>query len=214
MPTNLVAATVLSLQLVLPAFDQFADRAELGLRLPLVEKRLTKSHVGRSSPSLMAIFDDRHQFNWNSSPTDTYKGSVGYYDNQNSVPRMERSKLPELAKQKSLLSTIEAKEIAEQGLKNLGYDLKKVKAGPPVVRQWTYDSQKPGEESVPLPAFGLRWFPKGKKNPHWSEVLVEMEVSGLTKKVTRFTASPAAVKAVAVDLRQFMTNRTDKPRAP
>ena len=80
-----------------------------------------------------------------------------------------------------------------------------------MVRRWTYDPQEPGEEQLLLPGFGLRWFPKGKKKPHWSELLVEIEVSGLSKKITRFEALHGAADVVAIDLRQFTTNRTEKP---
>jgi len=214
MATNAVAAIVLSAQLVLPAFNRFAERAVIDVRLPLEENRITKSHSGKLSPSLMVIFDHHHQFNWNSHREAPYIGEINYYDNKSSVARLEGPQLRELTKQKSVISTNEAREVAELCLKNLGFDLKKVKAGPPHVIQWMFDPEKPGAEQVPLPAYAVRWFPKGIKEPHWSQQLVQIEVSGLTKKVTSFSSLHGAAAAVAIDLRHFMTNRTEKIQGP
>lgn len=217
MATNLIANGILSLQLLLPAFNEFADRAELGVRLPLDEKRVTKSYVSKNQigPGAMAVFDGQHQFNWTSSTNSPWTGRFLYYDNSNSVARIDRSKLPELAKLKSVISTNEAREIAERCLKELGYDLKKVNAAPPIVHQWTYDPRQPGEDAVLLPAFGLRWLPEGATEPHWSQILLEMEVSGLSGKITRFEPRSGAAKASSIDLRKFTvaTNRTELPPA-
>jgi len=95
-------------------------------------------------------------------------------------------------------------------LKNLGFDLKKIKAGPPRVGQFTYQ-ENPEDDPMLVPLFGIRWFPKSVKKPEWHDRLVEVQVSGLTKKIVYFSASPAADVGVAIDLRQFMTNRTEKP---
>lgn len=218
MATNLIANGIITLQLLLPAFNEFADRAELGLRLPLDEKRVTKSYISKNqlSPGAMAVFDGQHQINWNSSTNNPWTGRFLYYDNSNSVAKVERTKLPELAKLKSVIPTNGAREIAERCLKKLGYDLKKANAAPPIVYQWTYDPQQPGEDAVLLPAFGLRWLPEGTREPHWSQILLEMEVSGLTRRITRFEPQPGAAKASSIDLREFTftTNRIENKLAP
>jgi hypothetical protein len=211
MPTNIVAASILSLQIVLPAFNQFAEKAGLDIQLPLEEKRVTRSYVGKKSASLMATFDQRHQFNWFSVHGNTFQGRIYYEDLEASAPRRSDSQSRELTKRPSLISTNEAKELGDRCLKNLGFDFRKIKAGAPHVGQYTYQD-KPEDERALMPFFGIRWFPKGKKKPEWHDILVEMEVSGLTKKIVRFTPSPRADKAVAVDLRGFMTNRTENPR--
>lgn len=210
--TNLVASGVLSLQLLLPGFNHFAERAALDVQIPLEERRVTKSHVGKLSSSLMATFDDRHQFNWHSTEHDVYKGRI-YYTDRELNGSIGGLRFRQLTNQPALITTNEARAIAEQALKNLGFDLKKIKAGEPRVGQFTYQ-EKPGDVPMPVPLFGVRWFPKRIKKPDWHDILVELEVSGRTKKVVYFSASPAADSAVAVDLRQFMTNRTGNIRPP
>jgi len=207
--TNLVASGVLSLQLLLPAFNQFAERAALDMQLPLEERRITKSHVGKFSSSLMATFDDRHHFVWHSTERDVYKGRI-YYTDRELNGSVGPSKFRQLTNQPALISTNEARAIAEQCLKNLGFDLKKIKAGEPRVGQFTYQ-EKPTDQPMPVPLFGVRWFPKRIRKPEWHDILVEVEVSGRMKKIVYFSASPGADDGVAIDLRQFRTNRTEKP---
>jgi hypothetical protein len=209
MPANLITNGLLSLQLLLPVFNQFAERAGLDIALPLNDSRVTKSYVSKNKNALMVVFDGHYQFNWDSVPEDVLKGRILYYDNSNSVARLEGPRLADLTGRKSLISSNEASEIAERCLKKLGYDLGKAKADPPRVVQWMY-----GEEKIPLPAYSVRWFPNGSKKPHWSELLVEVEVSGLTKRVTRIESLHGATSATVVDIRKFMTNRTDKARPP
>jgi hypothetical protein len=204
MPTNALSASFLSLQLVLPAFNEFAARGGLDVELPLAERRVTKSHIGKLSPSVMAVLDHRHQFNWNSRTNSIYEGHIHYYDNSNSVTRMERQRLRELVQYQSVISTNEARQIAERFLTSLGYNLTRLRVGPPRVGHYTYQ-ENPGDQPTPVPMFGVRWFPKGKEKPEWQDVLVEIEVSGLSKRIVRFTASPDAAKAVTIDLRRFKT---------
>jgi len=56
---------------------------------------------------------------------------------------------------------------------------------------------------VPLPGYVIRFIKKGVKKPEWHDSHMEIEVSGLTKKITRFTASPQLFKAVSVDLSKY-----------
>ena len=53
MDTNLI---LLSLQLVLPAFNNFAQKADLGIPLPLEQKQVTKTNTAKYGSSVMAIF--------------------------------------------------------------------------------------------------------------------------------------------------------------
>jgi len=207
--TNLVVTGALSLRLLMPAFNHVAERAHLDVQLPLGEGRVTKFYIGKGSPSLMATIDSHHQFNWHSTERDFYKGRIYYRDTEFNGS-IGPSGFRQLTNQVSIISTNEAKAIAERCLKDLGFDLKKIKASEPVVGQFTYQ-EKPGDIPMPVPLFGIRWFPKRVKNPEWHDRLVEIQVSGLTRKIVYLSASPAADTAVAIDLRQFMTNRTEMP---
>jgi len=212
MATNVIAVSALSLQLLLPAFNDFAQRAGLDMRLPLNEKRVTKSVAGKNQPSFMAVFDGHHQFNWHSEPDAIHRGRLSYYDNSNSISRLDGPKRRDLAGRVSLISTNEALAIALACLKNLGYDLAKLDATPPRVKQFTFLEEKRDAEPQPLPAFIIEWNKKIKdgEEPHWSDLLIDVEVSGLTKKVTMLTSFRAAAPATGVDLRQFGTNRVNK----
>ncbi len=213
MDTNAIASAVLSLQLLMPAFNQFAQRAELDVSLPLEEARVTKTNASRTQPSFTAVFDHRHQFNWLSSIQDPHKGILSYYDLEQSRPFRQPGYTRELLAKRPLISTNEAKAIAERCLTNLSVNLKKMKARPPLVGQYVFQ-ENAGDPSSPLPVFGVRWFKKGSNKPEWYDRLVEIEISGLTKKITRFSASPQALDGYSIDLRQFMTNRTEKIRHP
>jgi len=210
--TNLLANGVLSLQLLLPAFNDFAERVGLDVRVPLEDRRVTKSHIGKSSSSLMVTFDDHHQFNWHSTERDLYKGRIYYLDTQLNGS-VGAARFRQLTNQPTLISTNGARVIAEEAMKSLGFDLKKINAGEPRVGQFTYQD-KPGDVPMPVPLFGIRWFPNGIKKPEWHDRLIEIQVSGLTKKIVYFSASPAADAAVTTDLRRFTTNRKEKARAP
>jgi hypothetical protein len=89
MPTNLLASTTLSLQLVLPAFNHFAERIGVDASLPFEESRVTKSSVNRKKTAMMAVIDNRHQFNWDSLLDDNLKGRIYYYDLQESLPHLK-----------------------------------------------------------------------------------------------------------------------------
>lgn len=202
MATNLISATVLSLELLLPVFNRFAERAGLDVSLPLNEIRVTKRHIS-SNPrptGLMATFDGQHQFNWVSDGSAALKGRILYCDNKNSVSRLAGPKARDLTRRSSLISSNDARIIAERCLKNLGYDLSRIKAGPPRVVQYTFHEEQGELGSAILPAFLISWYPKNVETPHWSELLVEIEVSGLTKKVSMLTSFRAAEPATGVDL--------------
>lgn len=207
--TNLLTSGVLSVQLLLPAFNHFAERAGLEVELPLDEKRITKSHIGKASPSAMVTFDGRHQFNWHSIEKDARSGRIYYLDTQfngSSGAAVFR----QVTNQQSKITINEARQIANGCLKNLGYDLTKINAGEPRVGQFTY-KETPADEPMPIPLFGFRWFPSDITKPEWHDRLIEIQVSGITKKIVYFSASPASDKSVAVDLSQFSTNRAVKP---
>jgi len=216
MATNALAVAALTVRLVLPAFSDFAEKAELDLPLPITESRVTKSFVSKTQPTVMVVVDGRHQFNWRSWVEDKtigmaaqlYVGAINYYDNSNSITSLPDGSAPliSLSGKKSLITTNEAREIALSFLKRADYDLSKgrVRVDPPRVKPWRYTPNDPQQRPLPLPAFDVEFIRAGVKKPEWFDVLLDVEVSGLTKKkITRFTSSPELFEAVSVDLRKF-----------
>lgn len=211
MVTNALATAALTVKLVLPAFSDFAEKAQLDIPLPITEAHITKSYLSKGQPGVMIIVDGRHQFNWHSWVNDKslgmkaqlLVGGINYYNNSNALSRLagKRAVLRALSEQQSLITTNEAREIALNFLKRAGYDLSKAKTkvGPPWVIQATYQDD-PLDPPVPLPGYVIRFIKKGVKKPEWHDSHMEIEVSGLTKKITRFTTSPFLFKAVSVDL--------------
>jgi hypothetical protein len=212
MATNALAVAALTVKLVLPAFTDFAQKAEIDLPLQITETRITKSKLGKFGPTVMVIVDGRHQFNWHSwendkglgMKADLLMGSIHYYDNSNALSRLagKRAVLRALTEKQSLITTNEAREIALSFLAREGYDLRKAKLDPPRVIQATYQDDA-SQPVVPLPGYIIRFIKKGVKKPEWHDSHMEIEVSGLTKKITRFSPSPFVYKAAAVDLRSF-----------
>lgn len=202
MATNALATITLSLELLLPVFGEFAQKGDLDVTVPLTTNRVTKYYAGKKTRSFMATLDGRHQFNWNSTGDDPHKGTINYYDRRLchsfASPRDKR----EWAKQPSLISTTEAREIAERFLTRCGFNLNRIRVQGPISGEYVL-TENPNQEPELLPVFGFRWVRKGVKEPQWHDVLVEVEVSGLTRKVVCFTSSPEADKAMAIDLRNY-----------
>ena len=208
MPTNALVVTALTVKLVLPAFSDFAEKAELDLPLPITEARITKSFVNKTRPAVSVTVDGRHYFSWHSRvddkrvgmKVDLMKGRISYSDNSNRLATMPGK----LAKKQSLVTTNEAREIALSFLKRAGYDLSKadIEVGPPEVTQATYLSDPRGS-LMPMPGYRIGFTKKGMEKRDRPLSLMEIEVSGLTKKITRFSSSPWAFKAVSVDLGKY-----------
>ena len=180
MDTNIV---LLSLQLVLPAFNEFAQKAQLGLALPLELPRATKTNVGKNNRGVLMVFDDRYQFNWHSMTG--HWGSISFYDRKFSSPWIDRDKMiPWLVTQKSLIGTNEAVQIASNCLHRLGFDRTNWVVFPPVVTQYSFspDAITPQQ---PLPLYSARWFPPNP--PEGVDgYAFEIQVSGLDRSITCF----------------------------
>jgi hypothetical protein len=178
MDTNIV---LLSLQLVMPAFNDFAEKAQLDLKLPLEMTRATKTNVGKNNRGVLMVFDDRYQFNWHSGTG--YWGSVNFMDKQLATPSLDRATmLPWLVTQKSLIGTNEAVIIASNCLHRLGYDRPEWVLFPPTVTQYTF-SPDPKTPQKPLPIFAIRWFPPHPPEGVESHAFM-IEVYGLDRRIT------------------------------
>lgn len=189
METNVV---FLSLQLLLPIFNEFAEKAELNVPLPLTEERVTKSRIGRSYNSgTLLVFDNRYQFNWNCTITN-YWGRINSYTDKAVLASLtyegapDKEKLMALTKQKSLIDKNEALQIATRVLNRLGYSEKKQKLKPPSIAQHYYGVDEHGN-ARDLPFFQATWYPKHPPDGVESHAF-RIDVSGLTKKVTGFSA--------------------------
>ena len=121
---------------MLPAFSDFAEKAELDLPLPITQARITESFVSKRSPAVSITVDGRHYFHWRSHVEDLMKGRISYADQSNRLASMPGK----LARKESLITTNEAREIGLGFLKRAGYDLSKtgVEMAPPEVTQATY----------------------------------------------------------------------------
>ena len=82
-----------------------------------------------------------------------------------------------------------------------GYDLSKagIELSPPEVTQATYLSDPRGP-LMPMPGYRIKFTKKGMEKRNRPPTLIEIEVSGLTKKITGFTSSPDVFEAVSVDI--------------
>jgi len=117
MATNTLAVTALTVRLVLPAFSDFAEKAELDLPLPITQARVTESFVSKSKtrPAVSITVDGRHYFHWSSwvddkrfgMKADLMKGKISYVDQSNRLAAMPGK----LARKQSLITTNEAREI-------------------------------------------------------------------------------------------------------
>jgi hypothetical protein len=200
--TNLVFTT--TLQLILAAFNQFAERAELDIQLPIQQEDITQIKI-RERPYgwCFMIVGDRHRFNWTiiGNPGDM-RGRINYDDLKYSTPRIDRQTfLPSLTNVPSLITTNEALKIAERCLHRLGYGEKKQYRLPPLIAQFTHQNG-PQDVPKPVPLYGIRWLPM--EEDAWESYIFEIEVSGITKKVTRL--GQLTFEGNIVDLRQFLTN--------
>jgi hypothetical protein len=190
MDTNLI---LLSLQLVLPAFNNFAQKADLGIPLPLEQKQVTKTNTAKYGSSVMAIFEGRYRFLWHTitnTPTNLL-GSINYEDHQASLARMDRPKMfPLLAAKKSLIDTNGALLIASNCMWRLGYYNTNWFRVPPIVKQYAW-SENPDNSSIPLtplPYFSVVWSPIRPFGfiEGIEEYAFKLEVSGLDSRIVSF----------------------------
>ena len=190
---------LLSLQLVLPAFNQFAQKADLGINLPLEPERITKSQTAKYSASLMAMFDGRYRFVWNTitNTTTNLLGIINFEDHQNSLARMDRPKTyPLLASKKSLIDTNGALILASNCLLRLGYYNTNWFQIPPVVKQyaWSKNPDDPSLPLTPLPFFSVIWSPVRPFGfiDGVEEYAFKLEVSGVDKRIVAFSRLSSA----------------------
>lgn len=197
------------MQLILAAANQFAERAELGIPLPIQPADVTEVR-GRAEVHRTLVFtvSGRHRFSW--FMTENLRGRINYDDLKYSTPRIDlQTFLPSLTNVPSLITTNEALKIAERCLHRLGYDRLKQFRLPPLVAQFTHQNG-PDDVPKPVPLYGIRWLPV--KEDGWEPYVFEIEVSGITKRVTRF--GQLTLEGAIIDLRSFMTNSQTKARAP
>lgn len=208
--TNIVLTA--TMQLILAAFNQFAENADLDISLPIREPDITQVKIReREYGWCFMVVGDRHRFNWTmiGDPSDM-RGRISYDDRKYSTRHMDTEKfLPPLTNSPSLITTNEARQIAEKCLQRLGYDQLDQFHTPPIVHHYNYRKSLE-DPPKPVPFFGIRWLPKDTNE--FSVYVFEIEVSGLSKKVTRF--SQLTFEGTTIDLRQFMTNAPSDARAP
>ena len=206
----------LSLQLVLPVFNEFAERAKLDVPLPLVTQRVTKFHNAKYSSTMMMTFDNQYRFVWRTM-TNTEKlliGTVTFDDHQQNVTRMDREKMyPILFHEKSLIGTNEAVLIASNCLVRLGYYNTNYFKTPPVVRQYAWSEDlydaNPKQPLKPLPYFDVFWppvTPSGLDASFGDDYAFRIQVSGLSKKVvvfSRLMTTPVAESQSASSVEQL-----------
>jgi len=128
------------------------------------------------------------------------KGSISYSDKSNRLVSMPGN----LARKESLITTNEAREIGLGFLKRAGHDLSKagIEVGPPKVTQATYLSGPQGPR-MPMPGYRISFTKKGMEMRNRPPTLMEIEISGLTRKITAFSSSREVFEAVSVDLRNY-----------
>jgi hypothetical protein len=187
MATNLIAEALLTVGLVLPAFNDFARKADLDLAVPLDERRVTWSKVFRLSPGVIVRVDGRHHFNWVGESA--YTGRVSeYMDLHFATPHlMEKQKEMEaLAAKPSKFGTNQALQIGEKLLQQLGWKKEAVGLGSPHVIQFAF-VPTPDAPPRPLPLFIITWPATNLPSYIEDRTGLEMEISGLTGKMTRLS---------------------------
>lgn len=209
--TNLLEAAVFSVQLLLPAFSDFARKLELDVPLPLSEHRITRSSTNRQN-SMMLTFDKRHQFNFNCFSLSNLIGDISYTDRKfaKSVLQERRDALTDLASQASLIDEQGAFSVASNALHRIGYDFRALsKKKAPRTQQFVFTTNQ--GEARPLPFFFVSWHPREELiiNPQF-DWAVEIQVSDLTKKITYF--SQLEGPRWTLDLARYRTNQI--PQSP
>ena len=68
--------------------------------------------------------------------------------------------------------------------------------------------------SILLPAFDVRWIRAGVDKPEWYDLLLRVEVSGVTKRISQFSPTSETSAARAFDLRSFATNSVPVAAGP
>jgi hypothetical protein len=192
------------MQLVLAAANQFAERAELDVHLPITERDITQAKIReRANGWCFLVVDDRHRFNWSfDGDPSAMRGRLEYDDLKYSTVYMDREEfLPSLTNTPSLITTNEALTIAQQCLERLSYQHNSEIRLPPVVAQYTHQTS---EEQIPnpVPLYGIRWL--SREDEAWAPFIFQIQVSGITKKVTSF--NQLTFKDAIIDLKQFATN--------
>jgi hypothetical protein len=196
-----------AMHLIVAAANQFAERAELDVPTPIEARNITDWR-GRTNINHGLTFTvaGRHKFYWQN--TAEMEGKfVSYDDLKFSTIYMDREKfLPSLTNFSSAITTNEALQIAERCLHRLGYDGGKRHRVPPIVGQYTHQTSE-ADTRKPVPLYGIRWLPA--KDGDWGDYVFQIQVSGITKKITSF--NQLTFEDNTVDLRQFIANSPSKP---
>lgn len=214
MATNVLFGTVLSLKLLLPYFDHFADSAELDAKPPFTEARVAKLFSFTNSPSVSVWLDGGHyRFFWLANITNHYMGRLSQFtDWKDSRASLDPEKdLEPLLKVPSLITEREALAIARRFLRRHGYDEDKLGVYPPEVRQIEFLNVDTGRAGK-LPFFAVRFLPRFAPGgiDESLRLGIKMEISGITKCVVNF--NQGFVRNEQIDLRTFA--KPDKPPMP
>lgn len=216
MPTNITAAAVLSIPLMLPIFQDVAKKCELDVGKPLKEYRITERLFSDVSSTVHLTFEDRFMFSWFAPKESPLLGNVSYGDGAH-LPgsRHLRGSLPDYVDRRSLLTTNQALRVAETALLRLSLATRMATMQPPEREQYYWGD--PAKDGKPLPFFKFTWYPQKTSDglpPQESwDGNITVHVSGLNKRVSGMSFGPCAWQHI--DLTKYhphLTNAFAKPK--
>jgi hypothetical protein len=169
--------------LMLSNVNSFCGRAGLPLEHPLTMVDIRQgSHVGPSFSNAISgsILSDKYFFGFG-------RGQLANYWRNDFKPKTDeaiQARNTQLAKQRSLVDTNGAYQVATNWLVALGVD---VSALEPEYRrqiiQWRYYPEGPDGRTVPLPIFQVQWLGKIRRNSTREMPVVTVTVLGTTQEI-------------------------------
>lgn len=220
MPTNITAAAVLSIPLMLPVFQDIAQKSELDLGKPLKAYRITEQRFSSDSSTVHMNFGDRFMFSWFAPHKTPFFGHVTFGDGAHHPgSRYLRESLPDYVNRPSLLTTNQALGVAERALQRLGLASRMATMRPPESEQYYWGD--PAKEGKPLPFFKFTWYPQKTSDglpPQESwDGKITVHVSGLNKRISGMNFGPCAWQQI--DLTKYHPHLTNilarpTPEAP
>jgi hypothetical protein len=179
----LILAASLSLEQVLPKFEDFCTKAELEIAHPLTEQMLTKQAVNEKHDQVVVRVQDRYVLKY---LLGRVKSFTDLHENVAvRLTRLDPEDMKRWSEQPCLLDEATAGEIAKRIFERLGFDEKEF--DPPEVHHFRWQPSPADPENVLwLPVFMAKWYQKGESRDQALPPHVEMDISCATKKLVYY----------------------------
>jgi hypothetical protein len=180
---TLILAASLSVQQVLPKFEDFCNKAELEIDYPLTEQMLTKQVVNEKYEQVLVRVQEKYVLKY-------LRGRVKSFTDlrENIAVRLTRLDPHDMqgwSEQPCLIDEAEASEIAKRIFRRLGFDEKDF--DPVEVHRYRWQPSPADPDHVLwLPVFMVKWYEQGHPRDQALPPHVQMDISGTTKKLAYY----------------------------